>query len=924
MNKKIKSPREIIERVSLLQRLEEKTINIDSRDSRKIFLSELKNALEFGRGVIKKRFLDHQSSGVETIREMSFLHDQLIRVIFDFTSNNIFNYGIKTKGDKLSLVALGGFGRQELAPESDLDLLFLLPYKHTPFTEQLVEYILYILWDLGLKVGHAVRTIDENIRQAKNDMTILTSLLESRWLWGDQSLYEEFYERFRELTLEKKNKKFIKSKLDERNNRHLKHGDSRYILEPDVKEYKGGLRDLQALVWIINYVYQTRTIHDFAEEGFIDENDKTKFLKCINFLCTVRVHIHYLTQRSDNRLTFDLQSKISGLMGYKDRKGVRAVERFMKHYYLIAKEVGELTGLILNIILEGGQKKGSISLFGFFKRSNLEGFHVSGKSISVKSGDEFINDPIKLIKIFELSLTHKLNIHPKMLKLINRNLGCIKQLREDPEANRIFINILSSKINNQSILRLMSETGFLSRFCPDYAKVVAQMQFDMYHVYTTDEHTIRAIGLLQDVEAGKLAMQMPIQSQIFSNLYSRRTLFVAVFLHDIAKGRGGDHSVIGAEIAKKLCPRFGLDTEEVETVSWLVRYHLLMSNTAFKRDIDDQQTLANFCNEVKSLERLNLLYVLTSVDIKAVGPNVWNEWKGQLLHELYNNSVLYLSGIEDSDGTNVKINKIKKEISERLFEWKPKDIKEFLALGTPKYWLCYDIDSHLRYAKIINKANSDGKKIVISFEELLGTSNVEMLVYAPDHIGLFSKIAGTLSLVRCTILDARIQTLSNGMALDTFTVSGLFPGEIDYESRNEKVRQRIIQALGDTVNVSHELNKSTNLVNKNISLAFNSPSRVIIDNDASKYSSVIEINSNDRAGLLFSVTSLISSMGIQILSAHISTYGENAVDVFYIKDIFGMKIKDKNKLNQIKESLLCILDKPNNSSLQDLNAKENY
>ena len=912
MNKKIKSPRDIIERISLIQKLERRTFGTNSKDTRKIFLSELKGALNFGRDVIKRRFLNNEISGVEVIQEISFLHDQLIRVIFDFTSNNIFNYGVKTKGDKLSVVALGGFGRQELSPESDLDLLFLLPYKHTPFTEQLVEYILYILWDLGLKVGHAVRSIDENLRQAKNDMTILTSLLESRWVWGDQNLYENFYLKFRKLTLEKSYKKFVKSKLYERDIRHLKHGDSRYILEPDVKEYKGGLRDLHVLIWIINYIYQVKTIDDFANEGFIETGDKAKFKKCLRFLCTVRVHIHYLTNRSDNRLTFDLQSKISKLMGYKGRKGVRSVERFMKHYYLIAKEVGDLTRLILNLISEKKKRKNSINLFGYFRKKHLDGFDVSNQTISVRSADTFVREPIKLIQIFNFSLSHKLHIHPKSLKFISLNLAVIKKIREDPEANQIFINILSSRNDNQATLRLMSETGFLSRFFPEYSKVVAQMQFDMYHVYTTDEHTIRAIGLLQKVEAGKLANQMPVQTQILNRVYSRKALFLAVFLHDIAKGRGGDHSVIGSEIAKSACPRFGLDPEEVSAVSWLVRYHLLMSNTAFKRDIDDRRTLEKFCNEVKSIERLNLLYVLTSVDIKAVGPNVWNEWKGQLLQDLYKNSVSYLSGIEVTEGTDYKIDKIKRESKEKLSEWKPEHVELLLALGTPKYWLSYGLKSHLRYARIIKKAILSGEKIIISFQKISGSLNVEMLIYAPDHIGLFSKIVGVLSLVRCTILDARIQTLSNGMALDTFTVSGMFPDEMDFNSRSKRVKEKITKALGDTINLREELRKSTNLLNRNLSKAFKSPSRVIIDNDASKYSSVIEINSTDRPGLLFSVTNFISSMGIQILSAHISTYGENAVDVFYVKDIFGMKIKDEVKLNDIKASLIKILDGENN------------
>ena len=349
-----------------------------------------------------------------------------------------------------------------------------------------------------------------------------------------------------------------------------------------------------------------------------------------------------------------------------------------------------------------------------------------------------------------------------------------------------------------------------------------------------------------------------------------------------------------------------------------------MSNTAFRRDLDDSTTIINFCNIVQSLERIKLLFILTSVDIKAVGPNVWNDWKSLLLSELYYKGIELLSGGENTENISERVNYSKDKIKQHLIDWEPNDINKFLSLGSKKYWLSYDIDTHVRHAEIIKNAVLQGNNIVISFNNYPNKSNTEILIYVPDHPGLFSKIAGALFLSKCIILDAKIQTLSNGMALDTFTVSGLYPNEIDYFHKETRIKDKIRIALEESKNIKEELKEIFNLnKNKNCEL-FISNTRVIIDNNASKEATVIEINCNDRAGLLFLITDLISELGLQILSAHISTYGEKIVDVFYVKDIFGMKIIDKSKLAKIKKSLIGILDITTDPFNNESQIKNNY
>ena len=900
---KIKSPRTVIDRLALLGRLDARLSDgIADADMRKVLMEELRNALETGRAEIRRRLEDGESLGADTAKELSFLTDQCLRVLFDFATARVFKRGVPTMGEKLCLMAVGGYGRGELAPGSDLDLLFLLPYKQTPFTENLIEYMLYVLWDLGFKVGHAVRTINDNINQARADITIRTALLESRWIWGDQPLAEEFQTRFRDEVVEGTGMSFVEAKLAERDVRHERLGDSRYVLEPNIKEDKGGLRDLHTLYWIARYLYGTANVQDLVDRGLIHAGAASRFRKAHTFLWTVRCHIHYLTGRVDNRLTFDLQPRIAERMGYTDHVGGSAVERFMKHYFLIAKDVGDLTRIFAAVLEEKERRKPFLRLPSALRRKTLEGFVVEGGRISVQSDDAFKKDPVKLLRIFHVAQENGLDFHPRALELITRNLHLVPAIRDDPDANKLFLEILTCETGPETSLRLMNEAGVFGRFVPDFGRVVAQMQFDMYHVYTTDEHTIRAIGILHRIETGVLAKDLPIATDVVLKIESRRALYAAVLLHDIAKGRGGDHSEIGADIALTLCPRFGLTDEETETVSWLVRQHLLMSNTAFKRDLDDTKTITDFCDQVQSPERLKLLLLLTCADIRAVGPKVWNDWKATLLRELYNRAEERMSGGHTTATLDARIEHARLQLTERLADWPAEAREEFVTSGSVAYWVTYDTDTHERHARFIRAANDSDQSISITFIVDKAKAVTEMLLYTPDHPGLFAKIAGALSLSNISVVDAKILTLSNGMALDTFTIQAFDGTAISSETKLNRVKSRVVAALEGRLRLDRAL-KDAHSQASNRARALESLPRVIIDNTASKVFSVIEINGHDRPGFLSDVTKVITDLGLQIGSAHVSTYGERVVDVFYVKDAFGMKVENENKIRQIREAL---------------------
>ena len=866
----------------------------------------LKTTLATGRAEVRRRF-DKEGSGTEAVHEMAFLADQLIRTLYDFTSARVYPLANPTTAERISLIAVGGYGRGELAPHSDIDLLFLLPYKATPHIEQVVEYILYALWDLGLKVGQATRSIAETIAGAKEDLSIRTAILEARYLWGEETLAAELKTAFETEIMKGSAAQFVKEKLAERDLRHRRLGDSRYLVEPNVKEGKGGLRDLHTLFWIAKYIYRVDNIEKLIDLKVLSVEESARFARAQNFLWTVRCHLHFLTDRAEDRLTFEYQAEVGRRMGYTDHAGSRGVERFMKHYFLIAKDVGDLTRIFC-AQLESEQK--AKPLFPSWRRwtgrDKLKGFTVDGGRIDVDKNSAFRDDPVNLVRLFYLAEEHELDIHPRALRLITQSLKLIDgKLRADPEANRLFMEILTSRKEPEVALRRMNEAGVFGRFVPDFGRVVAQMQYDMYHIYTVDEHTLFAIGLLNKIEKGELKDELPLATSIMPNIVSRRVLFLAVLLHDIAKGRGGDHSILGEEVAQKLGPRLGLTAEETETVAWLVRWHLIMSSTSFKRDIDDPQTIKDFVGLVQSPERLKLLLLLTVVDIRAVGPKVWNGWKATLLRELYHRASDLMAGglVEAAQGA--RISAAQNEVKKRLADFTPAELESFIAKGYPFYWLSFDAETQDRHARLIREAERSGRPITLDTRVDAAAAVTEITLYTADHAGLFSRIAGALALAGANIVDAKILTMQNGMALDTFTVQDQSGGAFDKPAKLEKLVPLFESVLAGGVKPHLELGKPPAIPSR--TREFSVPPRVIVNNSASQTHTVIEVNGRDRPGLLFEVTRALTSLNLQIASAKISTYGEKVVDVFYVKNLFGHKIEQESRIEDIRLKLTAAL-----------------
>ncbi|MCG7393344.1 [protein-PII] uridylyltransferase [Microvirga sp. ACRRW] len=883
----------------------------DAGELRAKLVPALKLYLEEGRAKAEQQLLDTQD-GLVCARYLSTHMDDLVRLVHDAVVKHLYPAENPSLGERIAVVATGGYGRGTLAPGSDVDLLFLLPYKQTAWSESVVEAMLYVLWDLKLKVGHATRSVEDCMREAAADMTIRTSLLEARFLFGDRALFDDLVQRFDREIVAISPTEFVDAKLKERDARVVKAGASRYLVEPNVKDGKGGLRDLNTLFWIGKYVYQVKKPKELVKAGLFTPEEFKLFQRCDEFLWRVRCHMHFATGRAEERLTFDLQRVIAERIGFVPRGGLSAVERFMKAYFLIAKDVGDLTAIVC-AELEARQTKKRPMLdrvLGRFRRRRGgaiagDDFIIDNNRINVKSEEAFANDPVNLIRLFWLADRHNLAIHPDATRLSTRSLKLIGQnLRVDAEANRLFLDIITSKNAPEVVLRRMNEAGVIGRFIPDFGRIVAMMQFNMYHHYTVDEHLIRSIGVLTEVEAGQLGNEHPLANQIFPTIQNRRALYVAVLLHDIAKGRPEDHSTAGARIARKLGPRFGLTDAETDTVAWLVEHHLLMSNTAQSRDLSDPATIKSFADVVQTMERLKLLLVLTVADIRAVGPGTWTGWKGQLLRTLYYETEMLLGGGAADVARSDRVRFAQDELRRALPDWSDKEFEEYATRHTPAYWLKTDEERRVKQAHFVHDADKAGRTVTTSYETDHFRGVTEFTVLSPDHPRLLAIVTGACAAAGGNIVDAQIFTTTDGMALDTIVLSRAFDRDEDELRRAERVAKAIERALKGEVKIADLVESKK--PSKSSSKAFHVPTEVNIDNSLSSRQTVIEISGLDRPGLLYDLTTALGKLNLNIASAHIVTFGEKAVDVFYVTDLTGTKVTHAGRQATIRRTLLDV------------------
>jgi [protein-PII] uridylyltransferase len=874
---------------------------------------------------VRQAFEQEQLTGLQAARLLGALVDGVVTGLFE----HVLHAAGLEQPKRLTVAATGGYGRGVLAPFSDIDLLFLTNEDPDAATLSAVEYMLYFLWDLGLKVGHATRSIEDCLTEGAKDTTIRTALLDARYITGDKPLFTDYHRRFRAGCKEAGVAEYIAAKQGERAVRHRRYGDSPFMVEPNVKEGRGGLRDIQTLYWIARYVFDTQTMGELADlGGILTQQEARVARRAWEFLWTVRFHLHYVAGRAEERLTFDMQPVVGARLGYTRHGKQDGVERFMRHYFLNARDIARLTRILEPAILRAAL--GPPAIEAETDKALVEaGFVLAEGKLLPMTGRDFDTDPIQMLRVLIVARDRGLELHPLTLRSFIQNERRAVSLRNSKKAAKLFMDLLCGKPpekrrpgdrpgerppthnpDGAKWLTILNETGFLGRYLPDWGRIVGQMQFDTYHIFTVDEHTIEAVKVLNAMERGELMQIAPVASELIEQIESRRALYMAMILHDICKGRGGDHSELGAELALEVCPGLGMTAEETETVSWLVLHHLLLSATAFKRDIDDPKTILDLAETIQSPERLRLLLILTVADMRAVSSKVWNGWKATLLRELYARVAEVLAGGLATTERDVRVERAKQAACELLLSWSDQDKAWFTELGYAGYWLSFDPETHARHARLLRDAEQRKAPLTVDTQPLPARAVTEVTIYAADHPGLFSQISGALAVAGASIVDARIHTMTNGMALDTFWIQDASGGTFDQPHRLAKLSALTEQALSGRLRLTHEIQKlSRDMFGKRMR-AIHAPPRVVVDNHASHTHTILEVNGRDRPGLLHDVTAAISDQGVQIASAHVTTYGVRAVDVFYVKDIFGLKVENERKLGLLREGLLKALASP--------------
>jgi [protein-PII] uridylyltransferase len=875
---------------------------------RNLASARVRSILQENREAAETRLM-RDGKGTLCAESLAWTQDAIIRGLYQLACKAV---GLSNAEKALSVIAVGGYGRATLAPGSDIDLLFLVPEGKTATTDRVVEFLLYALWDARQKVGHATRTIEDCIALVKTDNTIMTSVLEARFICGNHPLFDDLIRRYRKGVVQKTAKQFVTDKLAERDLRHAKYGESRYSVEPDIKDGKGGLRDLHTLFWIAKFLFDANSTEQLVDKGVFSREELRRFHKCEDFLWAVRCHLHFLTKRGEDKLTFDRQSELAERLGYKAHGGLKHVERFMRHYFLVAKDVGNLTRIFC-ASLEAKHLKDAPSLSRllgkFMPKSKTsagltEDFKFEAGRIALADEHAFATDPVNLIRIFKISGALGAEIHPDALHDIRFNLRKIDdKLRKNPEANALFLKCLTESGDPETVLRAMNEAGVLGRFLPEFGKIVAMMQFNMYHHYTVDEHLIRTVGVLRALEAGTLTGDHPLSAALFPTLTSRRALFVAGLFHDIAKGRDEDHSIAGERVVREICPRLGLSAADTETVAWLVRHHLLMSETAQMRDLNDFKTILDFVGVVQSPERLKLLLILTVADIRAVGPGVWNGWKGQLLRTLYAEAEPVLTGGHTAVTRKERVSEAHARFLAESGYGSGAEQQKMLQRHYDPYWLNVPLDQQLRHAELVARAAP--RDVTTDVKSDAFAAMTEVTVYAPDHPRLLATITGACAAANANIIGAQIFTTTEGMALDTILLQREFSDEADEKRRALRVAETITKALRGQLRLKDAMAQARKPEYR--SQAFQVEPRVIIDNTSSNKHTVIEINGLDRVGLLHHLTDALFQLNLNIVSAHITTFGEKVIDVFYVTDLTGAKIENEARHLKIEQTLMQVL-----------------
>lgn len=874
------------------------------QDNRQNLITSIKLHIENVREILRTKHLNG-ASGEVIVKEYTLLIDKIITGLYRRFKNDSSPLLSASQQEQCALIALGGYGREELNPHSDIDLMLLYPSKLTPFIKKLNESMLYIMWDLGLDMGYSLRSYKECMQLANDDLKTKTSLLDSRYVIGNKVIFKDFIITYKRKVVCKNETGFINEKLQESTVRHEKYGGSVYILEPNVKEGEGGLRDLHTILWIAKVKRGIENINDLSKQGICSTEEMNLLKKAQEFLWRIRNDLHFSAKRKVDQLNFEAQERIAELFSFKDREKILGVEDFMRQYYIHANNISHNSSLIISRLMRGKNDKSFIKRL--MRETKIDNdFSIFNGKLHVSSESVFKNKPEKMITAFEHFQKLGVDLDALTEELIFKNLSLVENVRESPEVRDTFLRILNYKERIFQTLEKMHSLRFLGKYISEFEAITCRVQHDIYHIYTIDAHSLFAVKELEYLRNEEGKKEFPFLSQLICKIERFDLLVLSVLFHDIGKGKGTGHSSIGADMVSSIMERIGFCEDDTKTVSFLVEQHLLLANLAQHRDIHDIKLITDFAKTIGSIVTLNMLYLLTFADVRAVGPSVWTHWKGTMFYELYMraNNILE-KGTFELEGTRDRLNVIREKLYKISEGELNRDIiNRHFERFPARYFLSNPPENLIMYIKILSQLKD--KDFIIETEHIAEKGYTAVVVCTHDIPGLFSKFAGVMASNNVNIIKAQINTSRDGVALDVFYVNNPIGGLITEKSKWDKIKKDFRDVLEGTVRVERLVRaRKTSMLDRKFKPRVST--RVGIDNIVSDDFTVIDIYAQDRVGHLYTVTNALSDLGLYIFISKISTNGDEAVDVFYVKDIFGHKITDERKIRYIENTLYKVL-----------------
>lgn len=841
---------------------------------------------DFDEGIAVEKLIHDTSKLIDRVLEFCFLHF----------------IGEHSKID-FCLVAVGGYGRSELLPGSDIDLMILLEKKATKPQQQQLSLFLTFLWDIGLEVGHSARTIRDCVRQGKTDVTVMTNMIESRLIYGNEKLYEKYQLAIAPNKIWS-SRKFFEAKLEEQHNRHLRFNDTAYNLEPNIKEGPGGLRDIQIIGWVAKRHFGASSFMELVEHGFLTETEFELLNSGQQHLWRIRFALHRLAGRREDRLLFDYQKKIATEFGFTSGEHNLAIEQFMQQYYRTIMELERLSEMLLQIfkeeiLLTASQRK--------LKRLN-ERFNLRNNFIELAHPDVFKQHPSALIELFVLiSLNEQCaGVTAATIRLVREHLYLVDDdFRADETVNHLFMQLMSAPNGMTHQMRRMNSYGFLAAYIPAFAKITGRMQYDLFHAYTVDQHTIFVIRNLRRFALEKHEDEFPFCNLVYSKLENPCLLYLAALFHDIAKGRGGDHSVLGAEEATRFCVQHKLNRKETRVVSQLVRDHLLMSVTAQRKDISDPDVVRDFAQQVGSMNMLNYLYLLTVADIRSTNPKLWNNWKDALLQQLYRATKRVIRrGVDNAPDIDEIIQENRDAALEEMSDL-PFSVEQINSVcdRVPGDYFLRHHPLEIKWHVNTILSHPDQPRVV-SIRQSTYTRNTKVFVYGDEVAHAFSQVTGTLGSLGLSILNAEIFTTQDNKIMDTFTIQDLNNQAVTDPRMIEQIENRLLKALkSDSIHAGQR-----NIRKPRQLKSFDHPTEVQFEQDYLNSRTMMEISALDMPGLLSVIAKVIAQMDINITHAKISTLGEKINDIFYLTSASGGAITDQLVLDRLEKNLVAALE----------------